>query len=523
MTLIIMRKNYFFAIFMTLGCLISLAQESTLKIEYSVSMKNPENQRFQMQMDLSGFKEDTLILKLPNWSPGYYQMMHYYQDIENLNATHDNGQPLPIIQLNNNTWQLIPESTQTIQITYKVHSSKKFVANSLLDSTHAYIVPTNNVLYPKGYLNYPSMITINIQDSPWDDIATGLEPVEGSSNSFISKNFDILYDSPLLIGNLQSLTPFQVRGKEHRFIGYQLGKFDDQSLMHSLQKIVTAAVDMFDDIPYDQYTFIGIGPGRGGIEHLNSTTVSFDGNQLKTKQAINGMLNFLSHEYFHHYNAKRIRPFELGPFDYDLGSRTNQLWIAEGLTVYYEYIISKKAGIKDTETFYNDLETHINTVENNPGRHFQSLLQSSYNTWSDGPFGNMGEEKGKTISYYNKGPLVGLLLDLKIRKVTNNKASLNDVMYALYHKFYKEKGRGFTAAEFQAVCQQLASTSLDAEFEYVNTTKELNYNEYLGYAGLTLDTLQTKQNQNKRKELIIKPLPNPTPEQLTLRNTWLNQ
>src|SRR5690606_34871540 len=197
------------------------------------------------------------------------------------------------------------------------------------------------------------------------------------------------------------------------------------------QKIIAATVDLFDDIPYGQYTFIGIGPGRGGIEHLNSTTVSFDGNQLKTQEDINRTLNFLSHEYFHHFNAKRIRPFELGPFDYDLGSRTNQLWIAEGLTVYYEYIISKKAGIKDTQTFYSDLESHINTVENNPGRQHQSLSQSSYNTWSDGPFGNMGKEKGKTISYYNKGPLVGLLLDLNIRELTNSKASLNDVMYLL--------------------------------------------------------------------------------------------
>lgn len=251
--------------------------------------------------------------------------------------------------------------------------------------------------------------------------------------------------------------------------------------------------------------------------------MSFDGNELKTKQAVNRMLNFLTHEYFHHYNAKRIRPFELGPFDYDQGSRTNQLWIAEGLTVYYEYIISKKAGIKDIDTFYKDLESHINSVENNPGRHFQSLLQSSYNTWRDGPFGNMGSEKGKTISYYNKGPIVGLFLDLQIRKLTDNKASLNDVMYTLYHKYYKDKGRGFTAAEFQSVCEEVASSNLDPIFEYVNTTKELNYNKYLKYAGLTLDTIDQNQMNTTSKTLVIRPLDNPTPEQLSLRKAWLNQ
>lgn len=135
----------------------------------------------------------------------------------------------------------------------------------------------------------------------------------------------------------------------------------------------------------------------------------------------------------------------------------------------------------------------------------------------------MGKEKGKTISYYNKGPLVGLLLDLNIRELTNSKASLNDVMYLLYHKYYKEKGRGFTEAEFQAVCEQVASASLEEFFEYVYTTKDLNYKKYLAYAGLTLDTLVEKQNQNERKSLLIKPLPNPTAKQIALKNTWLNQ
>src|SRR5690606_7026758 len=173
-----MCKQHRFIILLTLSCLFSLAQNNTSKIEYTVSMKNPENQRFQMQMDLIGFKEDTLNLKLPNWSPGYYQLMHYYENIENLNATDTNGQVIPITRLDNNTWQLIPEPLKTIHITYDVHSTKRFVANSLLDSTHAYIIPANNFLYPKGYLDYPSIIKINLDSCPWGTIATGLKSVE---------------------------------------------------------------------------------------------------------------------------------------------------------------------------------------------------------------------------------------------------------------------------------------------------------------------------------------------------------
>lgn len=522
-----MNRNYIILVLLTLSYFIPCitnAQHSDSKIQYTVTMKNPEQQRFQIQLNLSGFQEDTLELKLPNWSPGYYQFMDYAKDIERLSAIDENGKSLTVIQNAENSWQIISKASKAIQINYHVHTPKKFVANSFLDSTHAYIVPPNNFLYPDGYLDHPSVIQVKLdKTSPWNEIATGLKPLPKSPRSYRAENYDILFDSPLLIGDLQSLTPFKVRGKKHRFIGYKLGEFHQEALMEDLQKIVTAAVELFDDIPYEEYSFIGIGPGRGGIEHLNSTTVSFDGNELQSKEAINRMLNFLAHEYFHHYNAKRIRPYELGPFDYDKGSRTNQLWVAEGLTVYYEYIISKKAGVKDIPTFYKDLEGHINAVENSPGRFHQSLVQASYNTWKDGPFGTMSLEEGKTISYYDKGPIVGMFLDLAIRHATQSKASLNDVMYQLYHTYYKDNDRGFTEAEFQFLCEKTAKTPLTDLFEYVYTTKELDYQKYLGYAGLRLDTINTKHGANTKKTFKIKPLSDPTPLELSLHEAWINQ
>ncbi len=139
---------------------------------------------------------------------------------------------------------------------------------------------------------------------------------------------------------------------------------------------------------------------------------------------MNRMMNFLAHEYFHHYNVKRIRPSELGPFDYDQGSKTNLLWVSEGLSVYYEYMVVKRAGLADEQTLFGDFEKNINANENNPGRRYQSLAQASYKTWSDGPFGTQGEEAGKSISYYDKGPVVGLLLDFctfaMLRRIKNH-------------------------------------------------------------------------------------------------------
>jgi predicted metalloprotease with PDZ domain len=180
--------------------------------------------------------------------------------------------------------------------------------------------------------------------------------------------------------------------------------------------------------------------------------------------------------------VKRIRPFELGPFDYNKANRTTQLWISEGLTMYYQYVLAKRAGLMDEKTYLKSFEGHINSVQNNPARLLQSMSQSSYGTWEDGPF----TKQGQTISYYEKGPLNGLIIDLAIRRATQSKKSLDDVMKFVYDLYYKKLQRGFTDAEFQQACETVAGVPLTKEFEYVNTTREFAYADYLKYIGLEL-------------------------------------
>lgn len=230
------------------------------------------------------------------------------------------------------------------------------------------------------------------------------------------------------------------------------------------------------------------------------------------------MLSFLVHEYFHHYNVKRIRPFELGPFDYDKGNRTNQLWISEGLTVYYEYLILRRAGLIDTETFLAFMENQINTLENDQGRHHQSLAEASYSTWEDGPFG-ASEGEDKAISAYNKGTVVGLLLDLQIRDAKDNKKSLDDVMKKLYWHFYKKENRGFTDAEFRRTCEEVTGTSLADLFAHVYTTKDLEYDSILGPVGLLLNT---KSDNSGKKVFSIRRTAEPSILQKELLNAWLS-
>lgn len=507
----------------------AFSQQLTPFFQYKVSILQPESHAYTVTLHTGNWDQDTVVFKMPNWMPGYYQIMSYGKSVENMTVTADNGEKLAYFQKNDHSWAVYGVRNRPFRLEYRVKTERQFVATSYVDTARAYIIPENSFLYVDGQLATPATVQLDfprIFDAhPKVAVATGLAPLAtGSAYTYRADNFDILYDCPLLIGDLQELPPFEVQGRTHRFIGYNMGNFDGAPLMDHLKKIVTAAADIFGPLPYTSYTFIGIGPGRGGIEHLNNTTISFDGNGLNTAEGMQRVLNFIAHEYFHHYNVKRIRPFELGPFDYEHGNRTNLLWISEGLTVYYEYMIVKRAGLADGSTFLANFAGNIAAFENNPGKDFQSLQQASYHTWSDGPFGTQGNERGKTISYYDKGPIVGLLLDLEIRNATQNKQSLDDIMCTLYRKYYLEAQRGFTEAEFQFACEQVAGKSLSNFFEYVYTAKPLDYDLYLSYAGLKLtQTVVEQSGKEPVKKFTLDRIANPTALQSTILKSWMGE
>jgi predicted metalloprotease with PDZ domain len=461
------------------------AQKASLV--YTVRMENPEWHFFQVQLTCKGVKKDFIDFKMPAWTPGYYQKMDYGKNLERFSVTDETGKELKWEKINDNTWRVSSKNSSTVKLAYEIKTVRSFVATAYLDENRAYILPAAVFLYIDKMINQPVQVMV-VPDSRWNRVATGLDSLPGKKFSYTAPDFDILYDSPMLVGDLEELQPFYIRGIKHRFIGYKLGDFDREQFMLDLKKIVDASVNVIGHIPYKHYTFIAIGSGPGGIEHLNNTTFGFNGSNLKDRDSYIRTLHFLAHEYFHHYNVKRIRPIELGPFDYDKGSRTKMLWISEGLSVYYEYLVVKRAGITTDTELLDALRRNIVAFENKPGKRFQTLEQASYETWSDGPFGRTGDEVNKTISYYDKGAAVGLLFDFKIRQITNSKRSLDDVMRFLYKEYYQKKKRGFSEDELRNAFETVSGGSLAEEFEYINSTKELNYPAYFTYAGLDIDT-----------------------------------
>lgn len=454
-------------------------------ISFTISMENPNNHYFHVSLNYSGISSESVDFKLPSWTPGYYMIMDYAKYIVNFKAVSSSGESLSWEKTAKNVWKVQTVKTNAVTVSYDVFSFRTSVADSFLDDGRGFISPTGIFMYPAGKINNPVTVTV-IPYEKFSQISTGLDPLEGKTNTFYASDFDVLYDSPILAGNQEILT-FKVNGIPYTVAAEKLGDIDRKKFIDDHKKIVESAIAIVGEIPYKHYTFLIMNRGGGGLEHTNSMAVFSSLSSFNTPEGYKRWLGFVAHEFFHLYNVKTIRPIALGPFDYDKENYTNMLWFSEGVTSYYEGIILNRAGLYSREDALGELKTSIANYENIPGHLYQSVAQSSFDAWI--LFFNRSENaQNTTISYYDKGCALGMLLDLKIRYETKNQKSLDDVMRELYRVYYKEKKRGFTDKEFRKVCENIAGSSLSEIFDtYIPTVQDLDYTKYLGYAGLSID------------------------------------
>jgi len=482
-----MNKRYqviIFCLAFLVAASFALGQKPEGTMAFTVSMEQPNTHYYHVVFRGEGMKDKTQDFKMPAWTPGYYQIMDYARNVLNFRAEDGAGNPLAWEKTAKNIWRVKSGKDASITVSYDVYAFNRSVADSYLDDERGFISPTGVFMHVAGRIQHPVTVTVRPYQN-WTRVSTGLDPVEGRPNTFFAPDFDILYDCPILIGN-QEILKFEVQGIPHVFAGVNLGALDRAKFTADLRRMVESAVALIGEIPYRHYTFLAIGPGGGGLEHLNSTALTFNASGLTSPAGYKRWLSFVSHEYFHHYNVKRIRPIALGPFDYDRENYTNLLWVSEGISVYYEDVILNRAGLLSRDEVLERFQSSIARFENGSGHLFQSATESSFDTWMKF-FSRGGNTANTTISYYDKGAALGMLLDFKIRNETKNRKSLDDVMRTLYRKFYKEKKRGFTDQEFREVCESEAGGSLSEIFEYASTVKEIDYPRYFAYAGLDID------------------------------------
>lgn len=482
---------------------------TTPEITFTVSVPKPHTHVLDVEFRIRRGASDPVaseeLLVLPVWTPGSYLVREFERHVQDFVATDAKGQSLSWEKINKDTWRIMTNGARDWRATYRVYCNELSVRTSEVNSSHAFWNNATLLMYPAGFLHAPATLHI-LTPQPWQ-VATGLPPVPGQKNTFRAENFDVLYDSPVEVSNFKTIL-FEVKGVPHRIVIDGEGNYDPERMRADVKKIVETEVELMGgDIPYHDYTFIlhlRSNTG-GGLEHLNSTALGYPrfgfGPEPKergegvnsaspnapTPRTYRGFLSLVAHEFFHLWNVKRIRPDALGPFDYTRENYTRSLWVAEGVTDYYARVVLRRAGLISDKEFLKESAKSIQTLQNTPGRLVMSAEDSSFDSWIK--YYRQDENSvNSQVDYYTKGAILGLLLDLEIRRRSAGAKSLDDVMRYLYTEFYK-KDRNYSPADFQTACELMAGSSLQQFFEkYVRGREELDYDAALTAAGLRLDT-----------------------------------
>ncbi len=459
----------------------------TANLSYQVAMSQPASHLFEVTLQVSNWQSATLDLKMPVWTPGSYLVREYARHLQDFMATGNNSD-LSSQKLSKNHWQVATAGVSEVKVSYRVYANDLTVRTNHLDQTHGYFNGAALFFFVPGLEQQPIEVKIITPQPEWQ-VATTLPKIEGGANTFVAPDFDTLVDTPFEVGT-QQLYNFEVLGKPHALAIWSQGNANPEQIIADTIKVIETEAEMFGGLPYEQYLFLLhlSGSGYGGLEHKDCCTLNYPRFGFRDRDKYERFIQLVAHEFFHLWNVKRIRPKALEKFNYEAENYTTSLWFCEGTTSYYDILIPLRAGIYNRDTCLKNLSKDISKYLNTIGRTVQPLGESSYDAWIKLYRRNAYSDNNQ-ISYYLKGQLVSLLLDLLIRAKHQNKRSLDDVMGLMWERFGKEEV-GFTETQLRDTMAEVAEVNLDDFFSrYIETTEELPFDDYLDPFGLYLKTV----------------------------------
>lgn len=471
----------------------SMAKADDMNLSYELSFDEAQAHYVDVVMTVSGIDRESLDLKMAVWAPGSYLIREFPKNVEGFRAE-SAGQALESEKTSKNTWKVTTAGVGELKVSYRVYAFEMSVRTSFVDADHAFLSGTGIFMYIDGEQQLPSTIRV-IPRAGWQKISTGLEADPEDPFLLSSPNYDILADSPIEVGN-QDIITFTAAGVPHEVAIYGGGDYEEDKIIADFTRIIEEQTAIYGENPCERYVFIVhfLGAGGGGLEHLNSTTLQFPRRALGTEKGWNSFLGLVAHEYFHLWNVKRLRPAALGPFDYEAENYTHMLWVSEGFTAYYDDWTVRRTGFYSPEEYLEVVAGAIGTVENTPGNKVQSVAESSFDAWIK--YYRPDENSYNTqVSYYTKGAILGMLVDMKIREHSNGEKSIDDLMRFMYEKYYKELDRGYEDAEFIAAVEQFAGDMGDFFEKYAWGTEEIPYNEFFNTVGLDLQITRPRTGE----------------------------
>ena len=437
----------------------------------------------------------TVELMMPVWTPGSYLVREYARHVEAVAARDEAGGPLAVEKSAKNRWRIQSGGRPRVTVTYRVYGREMSVRTNWIDAGFALINGAPTFLTVAGELARPHEVTVTLPPA-WTQAQSALPPLPGPPHRFRAPDYDTLVDSPMVLGN-PSVYEFFVDGKPHALVNVgEAGVFDGTRAARDLEQVVLEHRRMWGTLPYERYLFLNmITEAGGGLEHASSSVLMTSRWATRTRKAYVSWLQLASHEFFHAWNVKRLRPVELGPFDYERENTTRSLWVVEGITDYYGDLAVHRAGLADQKEFLEALSDSVKTLQTTPGRQVQAIELSSYDAWVR-HYRPDENSPNVAVSYYTKGYVLAWLLDARIRELTKGAKSLDDVMRTAYGLY--SGARGYTQQEFQAVAEQVAGVSLtDFWAQGVSGVAELDYARALATLGLRFKPVEPPKDGEK--------------------------
>jgi predicted metalloprotease with PDZ domain len=509
-----------FLILLTCGAVA--AQEPPLKsISYRLSMTRPQSHLFEVAIEVELPAEATnqpLQFQMPKWSPGRYAVFDFAKNVQEFRAVNGICPPaalcsdktsLPITRIDGQTWSVAPSGHSTLTVSYKVFSNDLSGTFSQLDERHANYNGGSIFMYVVGHKPDPVKLTIH-PPAGWKIVNGRLD--RSGQTEWQFPNWDIMIDTPTEVAPDWTLDSFEVDGKKYHVVVHSFGAEGGKraALVRDIEKIVRAEVAMWGPPEFSEYTFLlhfaADDHSGDGMEHLTSTQIIEPG-ALGEPGVYEDTLGTVAHEFFHVWNVKRLRPAELGPWDFTRPLNTRGLWVAEGFTNYYGHLMLRRAGIWDEKKFLDREAETIRRIESAQGSQLMSAEESSLSApfIDDAPHAQVTNLENTAISYYPKGELIGMVMDLLIRGRTKGKSSLDEAMRRMYEEFYLKspnssyylRGRGYHTEDLERVVVEMAGAEFHQFFKrHVRDVEVLPYDEAFAYAGLRLVKTQAKEPFN---------------------------
>ena len=462
--------------------------EQVLQALHSVSFPQKENQYLQVRLRIP-VSDRQLELSLPSWTPGSYVIRDYAANIENLTASGSDGRALSVVKVAKNRWRIDTATAQELVVDYAVWAGEINVSESWVGSDFALLNGAGLFLYNEQTRDWPQRLEILLPAS-WQDIHTSL-PRENGSGYFLARDYDELVDSPVLAGASRAFD-FEVDGHPYALVLAGIDTFwDGEKAAEDLAALVKAQQDFWAVNPLERkYLFLNffIGP-VSGLEHDHSTVLMGSRWQMRDPRDYNKWLGLASHEFFHAWNVRRMRPAALSRYDYERESYTRELWLAEGLSSYYDNLLLFRAGLIGVSDYFEMLAREFRDYEITPGRRIRSAELASFDTWIK-HYRPDGNSVNSTVSYYRKGALIGFVVDASIRRETGGDASLDTIMREMYVRYGPGgEGKGaYPRGAFAGLLEELAGPEVRGQLEnLLQSTTDPDIEKALDWFGLVLD------------------------------------